>query len=256
MLWSLTPPKGEVSYLFGTMHVRDDRAHQFAEGLYPLIRNADVFVGEMDLNAPLTQPDIPTYDILQYLSLKKYNKLKEQVRKSFAVELDYIAHLHPLMIMSMLSTSSLQTEHHISLDEHLWEYAHQNGIPVSGLESYQEQFNLLHSIDPALIYKQLIEMSRRPASIKISTNKSIDLYVEGDIHHLYMMSKSSMQQLRKKLIYRRNENMAAVISRLDPTKKYFVTVGAGHLSGWYGLIRLLKKRGFSLKPITEMHIRG
>ena len=85
-----------------------------------------------------------------------------------------------------------------------------------------------------------------------NTERTMDLYLKGRIHKLYQLSKSSMQELRKKVIYERNRNMASVIDHLDSTKQNFITAGAGHLSGKYGLIALLKKSGWKLKAYPSM----
>jgi len=197
---------------------------------------------------------MPRYDIHQYIRDVAYRKAHRQFSKSFSLNLDQLAHLHPLMIMSVLSTSVLQSDHQISLDEHLWQYAQDHGKPTSGLESFEEQVEILHSIDPRPIYKQLQEISRKPSTIRKNTAKGLNLYMTGCIHQLYMLSKSSMQDLRKKVIYDRNRNMAKVIGRLGVSNQYFITVGAGHLSGQYGLIALLKKQGFVINAVKGFPI--
>ena len=47
----------------------------------------------------------------------------------------------------------------------------------------------------------------------------MNLYIQGRIHELYKLSKTSMQQLRKKVIYERNHHMASVIEELDKFKR-------------------------------------
>jgi len=182
------------------------------------------------------------------LSEKAYNKLRNQVLKSFHFDLAVYNHLHPLMIMSAVSTSVLASEHSISLDEHLWNFAEKNNIKTIGLESYTEQFSLLHSIEPGPIYRQLQHIGRNPSSVRTSTSRGLNLYMDGRIHELYMLSKTSMHDLRKKIIYQRNARMASVINDLDKSFRYFITVGAGHLSGKTGIISTLKKSGWKVKP--------
>jgi uncharacterized protein YbaP (TraB family) len=46
---------GQPHWLFGSMHIRDNRVYQFGEKLYPLISNSDCYVGEMELEQ---QPEI------------------------------------------------------------------------------------------------------------------------------------------------------------------------------------------------------
>jgi uncharacterized protein len=234
------------------MHIRDNRAYQLCHGLYPLILQADHFIGEMDLDMRPAEMNMPQYDIHQYVNPRAYQKLRDQLFKSFKINLDQFSRLHPLMIMSIISTSVLESEHVISLDEHLWEYAKQHGKPTSGLESYEEQLKVLYSIEAGPLYKQLLDISRNPSSIRKHTDKSLELYINGQIHHLYKMSKASMQHLRKKVIYERNINMLSVIDHLDLSTQYFITVGAGHLSGRFGLLALLKKAGWKVRPVRTV----
>lgn len=231
------------------MHIRDERAYRMCNHLYPFIREADCYLGEMDLDADISSLQSPRYDIRRHLSDKQYHKFRVQIKKSFGLDMEQIAHLHPLVIMNLLSTGLFQAEHIISLDEHLWEYAKAHNKSVQGLETYEDQFRILHSIDVSRLYRQLFRLSKNTATIRRSTLKSLELYTEGRIHALYKASKSSMQELRKKVIYDRNHQMASVIDHLDLSLQYFIAVGAGHLSGKYGLISLLKKAGWTLKPI-------
>ncbi|MEO5907414.1 MAG: TraB/GumN family protein [Saprospiraceae bacterium] len=249
LLWKLSPPKGQHSYLFGTMHIRDDRAYQLCHHLYPLIEECDEYFGEMDLELPETNPAVTLYDMRRHITSNAYAKMVDQIEKSFQININHYAHLHPLMIMSVISTSVLNADHMVSLDEQLWQYAREHDKPTSGLESYEDQFRILHSIDPVPLYLQLVKISRNPSVIRSQTSKSLELYMAGRIHDLYMLSKSSMQDLRKLVIYQRNKNMSSVITQLDISKKYFITVGAGHLSGKFGLLPLLKQAGWKTIPL-------
>ncbi|MGB4848288.1 MAG: TraB/GumN family protein [Saprospiraceae bacterium] len=252
LLWSLTPPEGKASWLFGTMHIRDERAYQLSKSLYPLILAADTFIGEMDMNASLIPMAHAHYDARTHLSEAVFKKLQHQLLKSFQIDLATYNHLHPLMIMSIISNSVLQTEHHISLDEHLWDYAKQNGKVMMGLESYEEQFRILHAIDALPLYAQIQKIGRHPSGVRKHTARGLNLYIHGKIHELYILSKSSMHDLRKKIIYKRNEKMADVITQLDTSSQYFITVGAGHLSGKTGILSSLKKAKWKVKSAGDL----
>jgi uncharacterized protein YbaP (TraB family) len=236
------------------MHIRDERAHHLNVALYPLIDGADVFVGEMDLTLPEITMTPRVYEIREHMSSKAYEKLRHQFLKSFGIDLSHYGHLHPLMITGMLSNQLLASEHLVSLDEHLWNYAKERGKKMAGLESYEEQFTILHSIEVAPLYSQLRKLGRNPSSIRKSTFRGIQFYMEGRIHKLYALSKSSLHDLRKKIIYRRNEKMVDVILNLDHSLGYFITIGAGHLSGQKGLLSLLKRNGWKVKPVRHSNI--
>jgi uncharacterized protein YbaP (TraB family) len=230
------------------MHIRDNRVYWFGEKLYPLIQQSDVYVGEMDLDIPGEVLLSNTYDLRKEMSSSVYEKLRKQLLKSFHLELGRLVHFHPLMIISAISQSMLEAEHQVSLDEHLWQYAALQGKPTIGLESYVEQNTLLHSLDPKPLYKQIIKISRSPSGIARQTHKALSWYMKNDIHQLYRTTKSSMHGLRKRIIYDRNHVMANRIQNFDPGKIYFIAVGAGHLSGKYGVLALLKHSGWKISP--------
>jgi uncharacterized protein YbaP (TraB family) len=55
--------------------------------------------------------------------------------------------------------------------------------------------------------------------------------------------------MRKLLLYERNTIMAERFAEIARQESLFCAVGAGHLSGKKGLLRLLKKEGFKVRPI-------
>jgi len=76
------------------------------------------------------------------------------------------------------------------------------------------------------------------------------LYQEGNIAKILKSAKKSTGKLRKMMIYDRNEIMATRIAHLAKEQTIFASVGAGHLSGKKGVLRLLKQEGFRIKPIA------
>lgn len=220
LLWSVVSPQGQASWLFGSMHIRDDRVYQFGARLYPLILQSDAYVGEMDMAAsPLILPG-KEYDFQKFLGNKAFQKAKTQIDKSFGVNLAMYNHLHPMIVLSGISQRVLASEHQVSLDEHLWNYAASHLIPVSGLESYEEQMTLLHSIKPDTIYKQILNISKSPGGLKRQMEKTMELYLSHNIQQLYRTTKSSMHELRKDIIYKRNQVMAERIHAF-PEKRNF-----------------------------------
>jgi uncharacterized protein len=240
-----------MSYLFGTMHIRDDRVYRFCDKLYPLILHSDVYVAEMDLEPFAEYFQGPAYAMHDFFKPAIYGKLRKQFLKSFDVDIERYTHLHPLMIMSAISHAILDSDHKVSLDEHLWNFAKDNQLELQGLETVTEQLTLLHSIAPEPLYVQIRNISARPELIRRFTDKALTSYVSGDIHRLYQLTKSSMHALRKRIIYTRNRVMAERICSFEVSRQYFIAIGAGHLSGQSGLISMLRKRGWKVTPVLS-----
>lgn len=231
------------------MHIRDARAFHIAETLSPFILRSDCFVAEMDLSFLHLAPPGPVYQMDVHFRPKVYARIKQQLKNSFDLDLDRYAHLHPLMIISAITQSVLMHDHSVSLDEYLWDFASRHHIDLSGLESAEEQLHLLHALPVEPLYKQIKQISRRPEALRAFTHKTIQYYLAGDIHALYSLTKKSMHELRRPVIYDRNRRMVERIQKYDPAKSYFIAVGAGHLSGKFGLISSLRKHGWGVKPL-------
>lgn len=235
------------------MHIRDERAFRLAESLYPLILGSDGFVAEMDLRILDLTFTGPTYNMESFFRPKVYARIETQLMRSFHLDIRRYAHLHPLMIMSAITQTILSNDHAVSLDEHLWSFGAHHQINMSGLETAEEQMKLLHAIPVSPLYKNIKDISRSPQALRAFTHRSIRYYLEGDIYSLYTLTKASMHQLRRAVIYERNRRMAARIHMYDRHKSNFIAVGAGHLSGRFGLIALLRQKGWGVTPYTWRH---
>ena len=51
------------------------------------------------------------------------------------------------------------------------------------------------------------------------------------------------------LIYHRNRNWVEKLKKIMPEKSLTIAVGAGHLAGDKGVIKLLRKEGYTVRPI-------
>jgi uncharacterized protein YbaP (TraB family) len=61
--------------------------------------------------------------------------------------------------------------------------------------------------------------------------------------------KKNAKGLRKMMLYHRNEVMAGRIAALARQQSLFAAIGAGHLLGGKGVLRLLKKEGLKVVPV-------
>ena len=50
LLWQIQKPDFSISYLFGTMHVKDAIAYSYFESVQPYIQSASIYAAEMDLD--------------------------------------------------------------------------------------------------------------------------------------------------------------------------------------------------------------
>ena len=250
------------SYLFGTMHVRDRRAFRFQDQVYACIRQCEALATEFDLdelsghNDPelVRLPDGLTLD--QLMTPRQYEKLRQILRKVFSLDLDYLRHLRPLVISNLIDERILARDQPLALDEHLWHYARRQGKKCLGIETLAEQVGILRSIPLSYQADALRWTGRHIHRHRRQLLQMTDLYRQGDIFRLYRAAKRGAHGLRKTLLYRRNYLMADRISLIVREQPTVCAVGAAHLAGEKGLLRLLKQHGLLVRPVPATQQDG
>lgn len=255
LLWELNSSTTAKSYLLGTMHVRDYRAFIYQDVITDYIDQCKIFATEFDLrerhqlrgNDFANLPDGQSLEIL--LGKHKYNRLRKILLKSFSVNLDLLNKTLPLFIINMLTEQILTKSKSVPLDTFLWQYAENTHRDLRGVETFAEQLTTLSNIPIKYQVKSLLAIGKNPKKFRKQISNLIELYVKGDIKDLYKRSKKSLGKQRKLLLYDRNKIMEERIRSLMLEKTSFIAIGAGHLGGKQGVLRLIKKNGISVKPV-------
>ena len=243
------------SFLFGTIHIKDQRGFKTLSKAYEKIDRCDAFATEFDLSDHALHFDtnlvlLPDNQSLQDLySEKKYHKLKKAFAKYGNLDLDRFQHFLPIFIVNMLTEQVLKRDQAVSLDERLWEYAKEKGKITLGIETYQEQFDILNKIDLKIQLKMLSDIGKNFGKFHKQLHSMADDYEKGEIQKLYKSGKKSIGKLKKILLFDRNIVMADRIIENAKRQSIFVAVGVGHLAGKKGLLKLLKDKGYVLKGI-------
>jgi uncharacterized protein YbaP (TraB family) len=59
----------------------------------------------------------------------------------------------------------------------------------------------------------------------------------------------STDSFKENFLNQRNKNWIPEIEKLISSQKTFIAVGAGHLPGEFGVIELLRKKGYSVNSV-------
>lgn len=255
LLWRINSGHLKDSYLFGTMHVRDERVFDYFEMVKPFLLSTNVYAAEMDLGQAgefgqvedALMPD--GLRLTNLIPSRKYDKLRRILRKAFGLELMMFDRLYPMLIVNQIAEAQLGRQHRDALDHAMWTFAEASGKEMLGVESYREQVGIMKQLPLDAQIRQLLEIGRNPSRIRRSTHKLIELYIRMDLQGMYRYSKKGMGKMRQILIYSRNAFMARRIADLVREESCFIAVGAGHLAGGKGLISMLKSIGITLEPI-------
>lgn len=259
LLWRIHKPKQAASYLFGTIHVDDKRVKNFSSQVRKRFEESKTLCLEI-LPDRQTQVSIGLAMMLpenQYLDAiigePLFAELSVWLNKKGISPLQ-ATRLKPWAAMVMLSRP--ESKGGYALDEQLYHWAEHEYKQLCALETLQEQLSVFDSLSipeqVVLIQDTLTHMAELPEM----NETLIQAYLNGDLEKIYAYSMEFNQtsdteladKLRMHLIDDRNRRM---LSRMRPyleRGKAFIAVGALHLPGENGLIRLLQQEGYIVSP--------
>lgn len=260
LLWEVKGPGVKHgSYLFGTMHLIEKEYFLFPKSLEKRVQKADVLVMEL--------PGMPSqFEAMNLLKLKQGSffdfftteqsdsilvwakealKLSEEAfRKTMSPMKPFVAIQLATQMQFMGKTASYELKFE--------EIATESKVEIKGLETLEEQLsffdNLTKEQQAEMVMEGIREMQK---SIEFS-RKVQQVYTRQNVDSLYNMLHENggiITSEEKLFIDDRNKKWVPQIRESLASKRTFIAVGAGHLGGPNGLIRLLEKEGYTLSPV-------
>ncbi len=256
LLWQISAPDNQAqSYILGTMHVRDKRAFRLVERSLPYLNRCSLFCAEYDLSSGHSPSEellrriqsVPP--LLDLLGIRNYEKLRKVLLQRIGLNLDFYNTIHPMMLLSMIQQKVLGTEEVIILDAFLWDYAGENQIERKGIETIDSQMLTLLELPIRWNIDTLKSISRNFKKFRKKTEKLLQYYETEHLTAIHRASRKMDGEAKRILATRRNIQMANFMANEARNKPAFFAIGAAHLSGEKGVLRMLKKKGFRLRPI-------
>lgn len=255
LLWELAKEGHENSYLFGTMHVKSQKVFSRIDQLKELISDVELFVAEYNLDqvkfvqnaGDLLIPEGKS--VRDILGEKKFLRIQKSIFKSFKLDLSQFEYYLPLLTVNVIAEAILTKDYNLPLDVFLWNYAKELDKSLDGAETYASQQVIMKKIKVSDQIKMLKDVARKPYKYRKSILKMAEWYEEEAINVLYKNGKKSLGKYKNILLKRRNFIMASQFEKFSKEKMTFFAVGAGHLAGEYGILKLLKDKGWKLKAI-------
>ncbi|HRN89870.1 TraB/GumN family protein [Hyphomicrobium sp.] len=273
LLWKVEREGLSPSYLFGTVHLTDSRVREISLKTRAALRSAKAVLLETSDISPETTAaalvsaartavytDGRTLDRL--LTKEEFRKVQETIDRA-GVPAASARIYRPWMISMMLSASNCERrrirEGEPVLDMALAQEARIHGIPITGLETAEEQIRTLASVPE----DQQLGMLRANLALIDETDNlmetMVQLYLErriGAVWELQMalaetagVPPSAFDAFRQAVIVDRNIKMYETSRSYFETGGTFMAVGALHLPGEDGLVALLRNAGYTVTPV-------
>jgi len=269
LLWEITGPNTKKpSYIFGTIHIIDADRYFLPEGMMTAFESSSKVFFEIDM---AEMSDMSAMMGIMGKIFMKDNKtlkdlLNEQeytlVTKHFekmGLPLFFIEKMKPMFLSVFANAdfdpNSLQNGNMKSYEMELYQLAQSTKKPTAGLETIDFQISLFDEIPYEAQAKMLVDAISKSGNTEDDQFKMMmDMYTSQDIEAMVSMISEESNEIagfEDKLVNKRNENWIPLIINQAKKEPSFFAVGAGHLGGKNGVIRLLQKEGWKVKPIIK-----
>jgi uncharacterized protein YbaP (TraB family) len=259
LLWRISGKGGHfTSYLYGTMHLTDDRVFNLGDSLYAAIAHTDGFAMELDPNdlTTLLVDEVKktinnTANLKDLLSEGEYKTYGPRLARKLGKPVDKITSRDILQEKNKWVTDAYRKgKMPTFLDTYLYDIARRQAKWTGGVEDADDQRNLIDdAIDESDIRFILSDdpESGHRSSATSQLSSMIDVYVRQDLSALDSMENDLDH--RDIILTKRNIKMAGRMDSLSGVRSMVFAVGAAHLPGDSGLINLLRKKGFDVEPV-------
>jgi uncharacterized protein YbaP (TraB family) len=259
LLWKISGNGlSKPSYLYGTIHITCD-ATLDKNVLSALDATGQVYL-ELDMDDPNMQGDMMgTMQMKDGVTMKSlstpedFKIVDEFLKANMGIGADMLNTFKPFMATAMLYPKLLDCPMQ-SYEMVLVEAAKTQKEEIYGLETVAEQM----AVFDAIPYKeQMDELVKTAKNNMVNDKKEMTdmmaLYNKKDLNSLLeFMDKSENKMMAAHndvLLTNRNKNWIPKIEAVAKAKPTFFGVGAAHLAGENGVIKLLRKKGYKVEAV-------
>ena len=249
-----------TSYLYGTIHMTCDAT--LDEKVLKALEDTKLLVLEIDMDDPSIQKTMmkgiymkDDTSIKDLVTDEEYILLSKFIQDQIGMPLDALATMKPFFLTAMFYPKLLGCSVQ-SYEEELMNVAHKQGEDVLGLETVEEQLNVFDDIPYKDQVADLLSSAKDNLAYDTeSFKKLMELYTNENIEGMItMMAEDKNRSTSKhidKMLNNRNKNWISKIGDHAKTQPTFFGVGAAHLAGDEGVIKLLRKAGYTVNAVMK-----
>lgn len=272
VFWKVEKQGQKPSWLFGTMHMADPDIATLRSKVKEAIKASDTLVVESTeaLDPVAAQQAMGS---LAHLTLLTEGTLRDLVADDLEDELEAAVtqrgipmpladRMQPWLIATTVSLPVCEIQRKQSgekvLDAVLVEFAQASNKDIKGLESIAEQLNALASL-PQDYHVSALEETLSSGDLAVDMIETLkQSYLKGDVSVVFPLMKEVMPKsgqgegalkLQEELIDKRNVLMAERSEPILQAGSAFIAVGALHLPGQTGLVKLFRDNGYTVTPV-------
>lgn len=255
LLWEISGNGLEKpSYVFGTIHMICAEDYIMTEKIENTLKNVDAYYAEINFGdanntAVLQQAMMSDIPLSKRLEPAKYEELKSLLKEVVNLDIAQFENLTDAAIVSIITFKSFPCTDFKMYEMELLQTATTTEKKLGGLETVEQQLEIMSN---SLGTNAAIEMLNTFKNEGFSTTKEmVSSYKKQDINGLYNFIKKSSymtDEVYNEMLTKRNHNWINNMPALMKNESVFFAVGAAHLGGNQGILKLLKELGYNVTP--------
>ena len=256
------------SYILGTHHGCPFTYCDSIPGLMKAFDKVDNIIGEINMiefaemspermqkmQAMMMMP--ADTSLLSLFSTEEAAKVNEWLGKKMGASLEMLSVMKPMTIMVTVQNKEMmevipEIATMTTIDKYMQTLGQWKGKTIGELETADYQMELLYGNSLEEQADALLEMIDHEDS-KGLLQQLTDAYKSQNLDTLWKVFQEQMTGYEYDAIVKvRNLNWEKQMKELLPKQSTLFVVGAGHLLGESGMINLLRKAGYKVKPVKK-----
>jgi uncharacterized protein len=265
LLWEISG-KGlrQPSYLFGTMHILCAEDARLSSNLKKIIKECKEIYFEIDMDNMTELMGAMKYlrmndgiKISDLLTAEEYERVKDYFEKNRTMlPLSMMNRFKPYFVSSLIGEKMMVCEKKNGMEEMIMRESKQYDKVIKGLETTEFQASIFDSIPYNKQAKDLLAYIDSIDTYRQITLEMIDVYRKQDLESMDELMKKSdpgIESYMDLLLYNRNRRWVTLMPSVMQEGSVLFAVGAGHLPGEQGVIKLLQAKGYTVKPLDNIN---
>jgi len=255
LLWEVSGNGlSKPSYLYGTIHMICSSDYFLTDKTKRAFESSEKLMLEINFSDPkemsqMQQLAMGKEPLSKKLTPEQLAKLDDILIKTTGMTVKQVDSFSLLTVMSLISMKTFGCTDLKFYEMEFIEQAKKRNIEIGGLESVKDQFVILEN---AYTNDEIIAMLDE--SVPEETAKLVSTYKAENIESLYDITtdeRFTSKKTKKIILDERNLNWVKSMAELIKKQSVFFAVGSAHLGGEFGVINLLRKAGYKVKPILN-----
>ena len=261
LLWEITGNGLEQpSFIFGTIHIICEEDFLMTDVMKRSFDKTEQLVLEIDMDdqsamAEVQQKmmDLKGIDYKGKMDGGVYKKLDSLLVANVGMGMQVGRMMKPIALMSVAYLSLLDCGEPTGYEEEFMKLSKEAEMEVLGLETGLSQLAIFDDIPLEEQIGWINELLAESGEAKQQFEEMTRVFLEQDVEALYDSYKDypEYEKYEDALLTNRNNDWIPKIEAMAKEKPSFFAVGAMHLGGENGVLKLLRDKGYTVKGVIK-----